>query len=283
MRVEKLGDKNLELTNNGDLSIFFVGSGSAFTKKMNQTNILIIKGNDHLMIDCGTKTPQALWEYGLPVYKLDNFFITHTHADHIGGLEEVMLMNRYIMNQKKANIYITRKFRKNLWNYSLRGGAEGNENHKGKQLSFSDMWTEITPEKMKSRERDSWHFSVGEIDITFFRTMHTPDTSVSWKDSAWSTGTIINNKILFTSDTRFDSHMLNFCLNNWHIETIFHDCQFFDGGVHASINELDTLPDDVKKKIILMHYGDNWDKFQDRVNDSLYIDLVKEGHFYNFE
>ncbi len=42
-----------------------MSSGSAFTKKMNQTNILIIKGNDHLMIDCGTKTPQALWEYGL--------------------------------------------------------------------------------------------------------------------------------------------------------------------------------------------------------------------------
>jgi len=112
--------------------------------------------------------------------------------------------------------------------------------------------------------------------------MHTPDTSVSWKDSAWSTGMIINNRILFTSDTRFDPHMLNFCLNGWDIETIFHDCQFFDGGVHASINELDTLPDDVKKKMILMHYGDNWEKFQNRVNDSLFVDLVKEGHFYNF-
>jgi ribonuclease BN (tRNA processing enzyme) len=281
MRVTKLDNGKLNLTNNGDLSLFFVGSGSAFTKKMNQTNILIIKGNDHLMIDCGTKTPQALWEYGLPVYKLDNFFITHTHADHIGGLEEVMLMNRYMMNQKKANIYITKKFKRNLWNNSLRGGAEGNENHQGKQLSFDDMWTTRVPRKLKGLKRDSWSFNVGEIKITFFRTMHTPDTSKSWKDSAWSTGMIIDEKILFTSDTRFDKDMLDFCLKNWNIETIFHDCQFFNGGVHASLDELDTLSDDIKKKMYLMHYGDNWEKFTERVENKPYLGLVKEGYFYN--
>lgn len=282
MRIETLGDRKLEMTNRGELSLFFVGSGSAFTKKMNQTNVLIIKGNDHLMIDCGTKTPQALWEYGLPVYKLENFFITHTHADHIGGLEEVMLMNRYMMNQKRANIHITKKFRKNLWEYSLRGGAEGNENHKGRQLTFMDLWNPITPRKLKGVKRDSWEFSVGDLDIVFFRTMHTPDNSVSWRDSAWSTGLVIDGRILFTSDTRFDPTLIDFALENWKIETIFHDCQFFDGGVHASINELDTLPEDIKKMTFLMHYGDNWKDFEQRVNDSHFIDLVKEGHFYIF-
>ena len=280
MRVEKLGNNKLELTNNGKLSIFFVGSGSAFTKKMNQTNILIIKGNDHLMIDCGTKTPQALWEYGLPVYKLNNFFITHTHADHIGGLEEVMLMNRYMMNQKKANIYITKTFRRNLWNYSLRGGAEGNENNKGKQLSFVDMWNTIVPNKVRNAERDTWSFDVGDLHIDFFRTMHTPDTSSSWKESSWSTGLIIDKRILFTSDTRFDPEMLEYCTKNWEIETIFHDCQFFEGGVHSSISELNTLSNELKEKIYLMHYGDNWPDFTETIKKSSFIDLVKEGHFY---
>lgn len=282
MVIKKLGNNKLELKNNGELSIFFVGSGSAFSKKMNQTNILIVKGDDHLMIDCGTKTPQALWEYGLPVYKMDNFYITHTHADHIGGLEEVMLMNRYMMNQKRANIYINKCFRRTLWNYSLRGGAEGNENNEGKQLVFDDMWKTIVPKKLKGRERDSWTFTVGDLKITSFRTMHTPDTSTSWKDSAWSTGLIIDDKILFTSDTRFDKDLLEYTLGHWSIDTIFHDCQFFTGGVHASIDELDTLDDDIKKKMILMHYGDNWENFTERIDKSPYLGLVKEGCFYNF-
>lgn len=282
MRIEKVGERKLELTNSGELTLFFVGSGSAFTKKMNQTNILIVKGNDHIMIDCGTKTPQALWEYGLPVFKIDNFFITHTHADHIGGLEEVMLMNRYMMNLKRANIYITPRFRKSLWNHSLRGGTEGNENHKGHPLSFNDMWNAQTPAKVKKMERDTWNFSVGDLSITFFRTMHTPDSSRSWRDSAWSTGIIIDERVLFTSDTRFDPSLIEFAEKHWNIETIFHDCQFFDGGVHASINELDTLPDSIKEKTFLMHYGDNWKDFEQRIADSKFIDMVREGNFYTF-
>ena len=43
-------------------------------------------------------------------------------------------------------------------------------------------------------------------------------------------------------------------------EVMFHDTQLFFGGVHASYHELNTLPDDVKSKMYLYHYGDNWDQ-----------------------
>ena len=282
MRVEELGNKKLTLTNDGELSVFFVGAGSAFTKAMKQTNILIIKGKDHLMVDCGTKTPQALWNYGLSVSQLDHFFITHSHADHIGGLEEVMLMNRYMMNQKRPNIYITGYFKRLLWNHSLRGGVAGNETHEGQKLRFNDLWKPIVPKKLKLTERATWSFEVGKIKIDFFRTMHTPNTAISWKDSTWSSGIIIDEKILFTSDTRFDPQLLDHSMKNYQIDTIFHDCQFFDGGVHASINQLDTLRNDIKEKIVLMHYGDNWSDYEERVNKSSFIALAKEGHFYRF-
>ena len=90
MKVHKFEKKPLQLTNDGTLTLFFIGIGSAFTKAYYQTNLLIIKGEDHLMIDCGTKTPQALHELGVNIWDIRNFFITHSHADHIGGLEEVI-------------------------------------------------------------------------------------------------------------------------------------------------------------------------------------------------
>ena len=40
---------------------------------------------------------------------------------------------------------------------------------------------------------------------------------------------------------------------------MFHDTQLYSGGVHASYEELMTLPDEVRKKMYLYHYGDNWD------------------------
>ena len=53
MKIENL-NKTLNLENDGGLSFFFVGVGSAFAKAHFQNNILVIKGSDHLLIDCGT-------------------------------------------------------------------------------------------------------------------------------------------------------------------------------------------------------------------------------------
>jgi len=117
---------NPGLTNDGELSLFFIGVGSAFSKNLNQTNALIVKGDDHLLIDCGTRCSQSLHEYGIPITGVQNFLITHSHADHIGGLEEVHLHGRYVQN-KKPNMVIAPEYEQLLWSQSLRGGSEMSE------------------------------------------------------------------------------------------------------------------------------------------------------------
>ena len=47
----------IQLTNDGKLSFFFLGTGSAFTKVNFQNNVIVIKGKDHILIDCGTLCP----------------------------------------------------------------------------------------------------------------------------------------------------------------------------------------------------------------------------------
>ncbi len=272
----------IPLANDGDLSIFFVGVGSAFSKRHYQTNIIIIKGDDHVMIDCGTKAPQALYELGVSVSDIRTWLITHSHADHIGGLEEVMLIGRYVTRKKPA-IVINPTYQNLLWDMSLRGGSAYNEEHGGNILTFGDMWEIIRPKWLSAYPRETHEADVGSINLKLFRTMHIPEQPESWQSSFWSCGLIIDNKVMFTSDTRYDPELIHSFSSMFDFEVIFHDCQFFSGGVHAGIDEINQLPADIKKKMILMHYGDNWEDNMNKVKSYGFAGLAKQWHFYDFE
>jgi len=272
----------LSLTNDGRLSLFFLGVGGAFSKRHYQTNLLIVKGEDHLLIDCGTKTPQAFHELGLPLSKVKNYYLTHSHADHIGGLEEVMLVSRY-GTRVKPDVWITEAYQNILWDESLKGGSAFNESNGGRYLGFGDMWQAHRPRWLPGFPRETYEFEVGSIRLKAFRTMHVPGDSSSWETSFWSTGLIIDDRILFSGDTRFDQALIDDYTRLFPIETIFHDCQFTPpGGVHASIDELTILPDEVRAKMVLMHYGDDWEKNEAKVAALGFRGLAKQWTYYDF-
>jgi hypothetical protein len=272
----------IPLSNDGHLGITFIGSGSAFSKRFFQTNPLIVKGNAHLMVDCGTRAPEALTLLGIPVTSLDNFLVTHCHADHIGGLEEVMLMDRYAV-KKKPTIFIDPKFQDYLWKNSLRGGCAYGERKKGAYLRFEDFWKVRRPTPVKGKPRLSRTKVDGKIDLILFRTKHIPDSALSWKDSAPSYGLIIDGRVLFTSDTRFDPEMVVEFDRAYRFEAIFHDCQFFKGGVHASLDELNGLPDDIKARTRLVHYPDSMEKQVNTAVDMGFAGFVEQWKEYCFD
>jgi ribonuclease BN (tRNA processing enzyme) len=271
----------LPLTNSGDLSLTFIGAGSAFSKKYYQNNILIVKGGAHVLVDCGTRAPEALARLGLSVTTVRNYLITHGHADHIGGLEEVMLVNRYAARQK-STLVATDRLKRILWSMSLRGGSSFNEVHEGKPLQLSDFWDFITPIRVPGGERELCEVDIGDINIRLFRTMHIPDSARDWRSSFPSYGLIIDKRVLFTSDTRYDPRMVASLEADHGFETIFHDCQLFSGGVHASIEELAGLPEAIRAKTRLMHYGDNIDSFTGRVKELGFAGLAEQWTSYIF-
>lgn len=277
MRIEK--PAQLELHNPGELEIYFIGTGSAFAKTLNQNNLIIVKGEHHVMIDCGTKCSQALHEIGIPIASIRNFVITHSHADHVGGLEEVHLFNRYVLGEKPLMV-INEDYEPILWHQSLQGGSERSE---AVPLTFTDLWQIQRPSLLKDMPRETWQTMIGEIDIKLPRTMHFPDSALSWEDSAWSCAVILDDRVMFTSDTRFDAALIEDYDNLMDLEVIFHDCQLFTGGVHASLDEVSELPDMLKSKIVLMHYGDNWHDFEDTALKRGFHSWAKQGHSYLFD
>jgi len=113
--------------------------------------------------------------------------------------------------------------------------------------------------------------------------MHTPAGSTNWEDSFWSTGLILDDRIFFSGDTKFDQDLILSFEERFKFDYLFHDCQLMPpGGVHASIDELKNLPDDVKKKMILMHYGDNWEENLAKVEASGFHSLAEQWSFYEF-
>lgn len=279
MIIRKL-DGELKFQNEGKLSLFFLGIGSAFSKRHYQNNLLVIKGNDSLLIDCGTVCPTAFYHYKSSITKVRNFLITHSHADHIGGLEEAMLMGRYV-TKVKPNIIITDEYKTCLWENSLKGGNAYGECNDGQILEFGDYFEQIRPKLISKTPRPLYKAKIGGIDIKLFRTMHMPDNALSWKDSFFSYGVVIDERILFPSDTRFDLDMISWLYNKYPIEVIFHDCQFYSGGVHASYDELKRLPDEIKSKMFLCHYGDNYESFSPETDG--FAGFAQQGCYYDFD
>ncbi len=273
-------EKTIHLKNKGSLEFFFLGTGSAFSKKYSQTNLLIIKGDDHLLIDCGTLCPLAFSNYNTKLAAVDNLLVTHSHADHIGGIEEIALIAKYFTS-KKVNVIITDAYKKILWNDSLRGGMSYGEFADGHSLDFDSYFNQIKPEKISNASRPMYHTTVGSIDIKMFRTKHIPNSNGDWKNSFFSCGVLVDEKVMFSGDTRFDRDLIDSMLDKYPtIETIFHDCQLFAGGVHAYYGDLKKLPSDIKQKMYLCHYGDAAEKYNP-IKDG-FAGFTEAGQYYNF-
>jgi ribonuclease BN (tRNA processing enzyme) len=250
--------ESLSLETEGHLRVVFLGTGSAFAKRHRQSNILLIQGDHHVLVDCGTQGPQALVDVGLNVARVKCFLPTHSHADHIGGLEEVGLTHRYFYKNSKPEMILLANYEEELWAKSLAGGMEYCESKQGRPLDLTDFFSARRPSPVDNSSGLIWNYQHGPIEISIMRTRHFPDTAASIEESQWCCGVFINQRVWISGDTMFDPAYPTRYANS--AELLFHDCQLFEGGVHASYHELMTLPESVRAKMFLYHYGDNWDQ-----------------------
>lgn len=278
-------------SDSGVLQIGFLGCGSAFSNLQFQSNLIFIKGKTVVFVDLGTKTTLRLREFGLSVNDIKHAIVTHSHADHIGSLEELGLKARYEAPVKKAmeggytprtpafleyvneikagketlpSLHVPYEYAKVLWEKSLVGGmgySESMTNGGPTQSMGLDHFFRLTPPRKIFNERygrDVWECTIGEgrnaMYFLLYRTKHIPDMAPNLEGSFFSCGLIVDGHVMISGDTQFDAEVFMKIGNE--CETIFHDCQSFHGGVHAYYGDLRGLPSEIKKKMYLYHCDD---------------------------
>lgn len=251
--------------------IKFLGVGSAFSQKYFQSNMIlldwatdVINPDAMLFIDAGTDFRHSLKAMNLSYKDVKHIYISHLHADHVGGLEYIAFSSYFDPACEKPNLYLSRSLVNSLWENVLSGGLNSIQN---KIMTLSDYFTVIP---IDANSSFTWNSNV----ITPIQVVHIMD-GFSIKPCFGLLFTTNGKKVFITSDTQFNPNQISTFYHDSDI--IIQDCETskFKSGVHAHYEELKTLQGSIKKKMLLYHYQDN-------VGTDISIDSAIQEGFLGF-
>ena len=264
----------------------FLGVGSAFAKRNFQSNVLVevwrtgpeyqSEPDDTLMIDFGTTGPLALWHLGaVPGFEylrdgnrvnfpaIHRVFITHQHADHIGGLEEMGMTNFYCFRTTtgkpfKPQIISSPSILMNLWDSSLKGGMSAMA---GRYALLQDYFFILAIKPGDGEAGKDGFTLMKRYQCCPFVTDHIQiERNFDWPSYGLR---IVDNQssesVFFSGDTRFDYPAYAPMLEA--ARCIFHEVQLTDvaNPVHALLSQLKTMPESIRRKCHLYHFEDSYD------------------------
>jgi hydroxyacylglutathione hydrolase len=238
--------------------IQMLGTGNAFAKKYFNNNALIQDSTYNLLVDFGITGPSALHAAGKSFNDINGVLISHLHGDHVGGMEELAFYFKYALGRKPA-LYIPEKLISTFWDHSLRAGLE---DATSKQL---EDYFEVVPLYEGQANLITEH-----IKVEIIETDHIPGKT--------SYSLLFNNQFFYSADMKFNPELLGHLHKAHRCDIIFHDCQFQPPGmVHTTLDELLTLPNDIQKKIHIMHYADDMENYRNKVG---LMNIVEQGKIY---
>ena len=236
------------------LQLQMLGTGSAFAKQYYNNNALLRDPAYTLLIDCGVTAPAALHQLNISLGDIDSVLITHIHADHVGGLEELAFRMKFTY-QRKMVLYVAEDLAEPLWENTLKGGLY----QEGEITALEDIF-EVRLLKPHTPVKLSDHLNIELI----------PTKHIAGKPSY---SLYINDSIFYSSDMRFDPQLLEQLVYTRSCRTILHECQLTgQGEVHTTLAELLGLPKELQRIIYLMHYGDEREAYNDSIGEMTFLE-----------
>lgn len=226
----------------------FLGAGSAFTvvEGSYQSNVLLeTPSGRRLLIDCGSDARRSLARLGLGAADVPDIYISHLHADHIGGLEHLGLSTAFDPRCARPRLWIPEPLIEPLWSRCLAGGM-GIVQPCVADLDFYFDVHALAPDAV---------FDFDGVRVELVPTLHVPGAA----EDMFSYGLALDAggpRTYLTTDTSFQPEALR--AHYEAADTILHDCETspFKTGVHPHFEELLTLPEAIRARTWLYHYND---------------------------
>jgi len=228
------------------MQLLFLGSGSAHTVGADnfQSNMVLIADNGRrLLIDCGSDVRWSLAKQGLSHLDVTDIYISHLHADHIGGLEYIGFQTKFDPRCQRPRLFVEESLAAPLWNRALRGGMGIISGTETELDTFFDVRI------VTANQSFEW-------EGVRFQTVPTVHVS-SPRATVHSYGLLIErdgHRTFLTTDTQFTPGRLADYYAS--ADVIFHDCETGPArtGVHPNYDDLVQLPAAVRAKTWLYGY-----------------------------
>ena len=206
------------------LKLIFLGTGSAFATGADnyQSNMLLVENENHLLIDCGSDIRHSLYELGYSYRDIPNVYISHLHADHVGGLEWLAFTTHFDKVCKKPTLFIPEVLLDDLWNHVLSGGLSSLQNVSAQLQTFFKIHT----------IKNNSYFNWSDTAFHIVQTVHViseytiiPSYGLMFKSNSL--------QVFITTDTQFAPHQIMDYYET--ADIIFQDCETAKvlSGVHA--------------------------------------------------
>ena len=236
--------------------VTFFGTGDAFAPATQRQNLPLVtfaaygQSGCTLLLDCGTDAKNSIRENGYEAYDIDAVYISHLHADHIGGLEWLVYSRMLNPDLPKPVLFVPAYLELPLWE-CLRGGLEVTQAKTDNTLhDYFDVHLLQFGETLYAKYNNI-AFSLDILEVPHIHELNANHIGTSTALRI-NYGDSFTKHILYTSDCRYCPEVLD----DWYrsSDLILQDCSKYQATVHASYYDLKGLATEIKAKMLLCHY-----------------------------
>ncbi|MDX2176501.1 MAG: MBL fold metallo-hydrolase [Candidatus Sumerlaeia bacterium] len=232
------------------LYVLPLGVGNAFTGRYFHSSFVLIAGGELVLVDAPAPLRRMIHDaseragVAFDAMMIDHLLLTHLHGDHCNGVEEFAYVKKYLDDGRRPHLYLLPELLVPLWEHRLYAAMGGKNEATGEDRSLADYFQPHrihpgTPQRLVNGP---------PLTVEFRRTKHSlPCAAMKFHYGRISLG--------YSADTPYDQGLVDWLSD---CDLIIHEAAEDEAAaIHTPLSQLERLPDELKSRIRLIHYGDD--------------------------